>query len=127
MYKIKVNEALALVEIEQGGLLKLEELQRCAAEVRQAIRALRGRAIKILVDTRSLHPVPPGVDDEMRSVQEFGVANGVVRVAQIVENSVVLLQRTRILREAGTSSLTRMFRDIEAARQWLVAGADHED
>jgi SpoIIAA-like len=127
MYKVNVDEALGLVEIQQQGMIKLEEAQQLTAEVRRGIASLRGRSVKILVDTRFLHPVPPGVDQEMRDVQVYGLAHGVDRVAQVVESSVVLLQRNRIMREAGSEPMTRIFREPESARKWLLSGKEPDE
>lgn len=120
MHKIKVEEAVALVDITLDGLISAEESKLLCLELRRALTSLSGRPIKILVDAQFLQPVPPEVADEFRAVQQYGRTLGLARVAQVVESSVVLLQRTRIMRESGTDPVTRTFRDREAARRWLL-------
>lgn len=124
MHKIKVDEATALVDITLYGLINAEESKLLCAELRRILSSLRGRPIRILVDAQFLQPVAPEVADEFRGVQQFGRTLGIARVAQVVESSVVLLQRTRIMRESGTDPVTRTFRDREAARRWLLSRAE---
>lgn len=123
MHKIKVDEVAALVEVTLDGLISTDESRLLCAELRRTLASLRGRPIKILVDAQFLQPVSPEVADEFRSVQQYGRTLGLARVAQVVESSVVLLQRTRIMRESGTDPVTRTFKDREAARRWLTGRA----
>ncbi len=121
MHKIKVDDATAFVEVTLSGLITDEESKALCSELRRALGSQRGRAIKILVDAQFLHPVPQSVADDFRAVQEYGLSLGTLKVAQVVESSVVLLQRTRIMRESGTDPMTQTFRDREAARRWLLS------
>src|SRR6185369_13014846 len=103
MYNYRIiDPAAALVEVTLEGLLTLEEAKAACAELRGILLKLRGRRIKILVDVRRLHPVPPEVADEFRAAQRFALTQGLERAAQLVESSVILLQRSRISKEAGT-------------------------
>jgi len=120
MYKIAVDEATALVDVTLSGLINAEESKLLCAELRRTFASLRGRRIKVLVDAQFLQPVSPDVADEFLAVQRFARTLGLERVAQVVESSVVLLQRTRIMRESGTDPVTRTFRDRVAARRWLL-------
>jgi hypothetical protein len=121
MHKITVDEGAALIEVTLDGLINLDESKVACAALRRALTQLGGRPIKILVDAQFLQPVSQEVADEFRGVQRYGLVLGLARVAQVVESSVVLLQRSRIMREAGTGPLTRTFRDREAARRWLLS------
>lgn len=120
MHKIKVDDSTALIEVTLDGLIGSDESRTLCAELRRVLTTLAGRPIKILVDAQFLQPVSPEVADEFRSVQRYGKALGLDRVAQVVESSVVILQRNRIMRESGTDPMTRTFRDREAARRWLT-------
>lgn len=120
MHKIKVDESVALIDVTLDGLIGSDESRALCAELRRVLTTLAGRPIKILVDAQFLQPVSPEVADEFRAVQRYGKALGLDRVAQVVESSVVLLQRTRIMRESGTDPQTRTFRDREAAKRWLL-------
>jgi hypothetical protein len=121
MHSIKVDEAAALVDITLSGRITASDSPLLCAELRRVFGSLRGRPIKILVDAQFLQPLAPAVADEFRSVQEYALTLGLQRVAQVVESSVVLLQRTRIMRESGTDPLTQTFRDRVAARKWLLS------
>jgi hypothetical protein len=120
MHKIKVDDSAAFIEVTLDGLIGSDESRTLCAELRRVLTTLAGRPIKILVDAQFLQPLSPEVADEFRSVQRYGKALGLDRVAQVVESSVVLLQRTRIMRESGTDPQTRTFRDRELARRWLL-------
>lgn len=121
MFKITVEQAAALVIVKLDGLIGADESARLCAELRQTLTSLRGRPIKILADARGLQPLSPEVADQFGAVQRFALSQGLERAAQVVESSVVLLQRTRIMRESGTDPKTRTFRDVDEARQWLLA------
>ncbi len=120
MHKVKVERNVAMLEITLSGMIDDTEVVELVDEIRQGIISLRGRPIQILVDAQFLRPVAPEVTDQMRAVQEYGIEMGVTRVAQVVESSVVLLQRTRVMRESGTDPLTRTFDDLEKARAWVL-------
>jgi hypothetical protein len=121
MHKITVDEDAALIEITLDGLINTDESKLACAALRRALTSLSGRPIKILVDAQFVHPVSQEVAEEFRAVQRYGLVLGLTRVAQVVESSVVLLQRARIMRESGTGTMTRTFRDREAARRWLLS------
>ena len=55
-------------------------------------------------------------------MQEFGLKNGVKRVAEIVESDIVALQLNRVARESGTDKILRRFWEEESAREWLIYG-----
>jgi hypothetical protein len=121
MHKIEVDEATALVEVTLSGIINADESRVLCAELKRTFSSLRGRRIKVLVDAQFLSPVALDVADEFRAVQRYALTLGLERVAQVVESSVVLLQRTRIMRESGTDPMTRTFKDREAARRWLLS------
>ena len=121
MHNFTVDPVTALVEVTLEGLISIDESRNLCAELRRILGTLGRRPIKILVDASLLQPVPPEVADEFRAVQQFGLSRGVERVAQVVDSSVVLLQRNRIMRESGADPKTRTFRDRDEARGWLLS------
>jgi hypothetical protein len=125
MYTIAIVDHLnAVVELTLEGTMDLEEVRRGHDDLRRVLVGLRGRRFKILADVRRLRPLAPAVADEFRSMQEYARKAGLVRAAQLVEGGVVALQRSRITREAGTSSRTRSFKDRDEALDWLIRGDD---
>ena len=62
------------------------------------------------------------VADKIKAVQEFGLQNGVKRVAEIVESDLVALQLNRVARESGTDKILRRFWEDDSAFDWLVHG-----
>ena len=123
MYTIKIVDHLhAVVEVTLEGLMSPDEVRRGHEDLRRLLVNLRGRRFKILADVRRLQPLAPEVAEAFRTMQEYALAAGLERAAQVVESSVVVLQRTRISREAGTLSKTRSFKDRDQALDWLVHG-----
>lgn len=120
MFKVTVERAVALVHVKLEGLIGADEAILLCGELRQHLSSLRGRSFGVLVDTRGLQPVSPEVADQFGTVQRFALSLGLERVAQVIDSSVVLLQRTRIMREAGTDPKTRTFRDFDEARRWVL-------
>jgi hypothetical protein len=123
MHKIKVDRPKALIDISLSATIDDTEVVGLVDELRREIASLRGRRIRILVDARFLHPLAPTVTEQMPAVQEYGISAGVVRVAEVVESSVVKLQRGRVMRESGADPVTRTFGEFEEARAWLVSKA----
>jgi hypothetical protein len=123
MYTIKIVDHLhAVVEVTLEGLMSPEEVRQGHAELQRLLVNLRGRRFKILADVRRLRPLAPEVAEAFRAMQEHALAAGLERAAQVVDSSIVELQRNRISREAGTQSKTRSFKDRDEALDWLVRG-----
>jgi hypothetical protein len=123
MYKISVDRAHAIVAFVLDGLVKMDEMQKFVTELQLATLSVSsGGEIKIKADVRTMRPASPEVADLIRGVQEFGIKQGVKRVAEIVESDVVALQLNRVARESGTDKILRRFWEEESARDWLIHG-----
>jgi len=110
MRTIDLDEGAALVDITLDGPTNTEESKLPALSYGGCCRRHAGARSRLC--------------DEFRGVPKFGSTLGLDRVAQVVESSVVLLQRSRIMRESGTDPLTRTFRDRVAARRWLLSRSE---
>lgn len=122
MFKVTVDDAEAIVEFVLDGLIKKEEMEAFATELRNATVGLAGREIKIKADVRTFQPASPEVAEMIRGVQEFGLRSGVKRVAEVVESQIVALQLNRVARQSGTDKILRRFWEDDSAREWLIHG-----
>ena len=122
MYKIQVERAHSIVSFVLDGLVKMEEMKKFVTELQIATLSVSGGEIKIKADLRTLRPASPEVAEMIRGVQEFGIQQGVKRVAEIVESDVLALQLNRVARESGTDKILRRFWEEESARDWLIHG-----
>ncbi len=122
MYKITVDRAHCIVGFVLEGLVRMEEMQKFVGELQLATLSVSGGDIKIKADVRAMRPASPEVAEMIRSVQEFGIKQGVKRVAEIVESDVVALQLNRVAKESGTDRILRRFWEEDSARDWLING-----
>ena len=122
MFQIEVDRQHAIVDFILDGYIRVEEMQRFVADLKAATDSLSGRGIKIKADLRTFRPASPEAADMIRRVQEYGLRNGVMRVAELVESQIVALQLNRIARESGTEKILRRFWQESSARQWLIHG-----
>ncbi|AKJ08310.1 hypothetical protein ATI61_12528 [Archangium gephyra] len=124
MYRIDVDKQNALIELVLDGLIRPDEMTRFVEELRAATLSLAGRDIRIKADMRTFRPSAPPVAEMLRDVQQFGIQNGVKRVAEMVESQLSALQLNRVARESGTDKILRRFTDDQAARRWLLHGEE---
>jgi hypothetical protein len=122
VYEIKTDAAHCIIEFFLTGLVRDAEIDQFIAELEQATKAFSGQEIKIKADLRAFSPASQEVAAKIKAVQEFGLQNGVKRVAEIVESDLVALQLNRVARESGTYKILRRFWEDESARDWLVHG-----
>lgn len=122
MYEIKTDPADSIIEFFLAGLVRHTEIDQFVTELQQATKDFAGREIKIKADLRAFSPASPDVAEKIKAVQQFGLQNGVKRVAEIVESDLVALQLNRVARESGIYTILRRFWEDESARDWLVHG-----
>lgn len=122
MYKINTDAAHSIIEFFLTGLVRDSEIDEFVSELEHATRAFSGKEIKIKADLRAFSPASQEVAAKIKAVQEFGLKNGVKRVAEIVESDIVALQLNRVARESGIDKILRRFWEDESARDWLVHG-----
>ena len=122
MYQIKTDDNHAIIDFYLSGLVRDSEIDKFVAELVNATQRYSGRQIKIKADLRAFSPASQDVADKIRNVQQFGLQNGVTRVAEIVESDLVALQLNRVARESGTYKILRRFWEDESAQDWLVHG-----
>ena len=122
MYEIKTDQAHCIIEFFLTGLVRDMEIDQFIADLQRATAEFAGKEIKIKADLRAFAPASQEVAAKIKAVQEFGLRNGVKRVAEIVESDLVALQLNRVARESGTDKILRRFWEDESARDWLVYG-----
>lgn len=122
MFTIKVDKIHHIVEFNLEGMVQMDEMTQFVDQLKAATVSLKGQQIKIKADLRRFKPSSPAVADMIRQVQEFGISNGVIRVAEMVESEVLALQLNRVARESGTHKILHRFFDEAEAREWLIHG-----
>jgi hypothetical protein len=124
VYRIDVDKQHTLIELVLDGLIRPDEMTKFVEELRAATLSLAGREIGIKADMRTFRPSAPEVAEMLRDVQQFGMHNGVKRVAEMVESPLSALQLNRVARESGTDKILRRFTDDQSARRWLISGEE---
>ncbi len=122
VYEVKTDATHCIIDFFLSGLVRDAEIDQFIAELQEATKVFAGREIKIKADLRAFSPASPEVASKIKAVQEFGIQNGVKRVAEIVESDVVALQLNRVARESGTDKILRRFWEDESALDWLIHG-----
>lgn len=122
MFQIKIDKVQSIIEIHLEGIVQMDEMVQFVDQLKAATLSLKGGQLKIKADLRRFKPSSPEVADMIRQVQEFGINNGVIRVAEMVESEVLALQLNRVARESGTHKILHRFADEGEAREWLVHG-----
>ena len=122
VYEIKTDTTNHIIDFFLSGLVRNHEIDDFVTDLQQATQAFAGHEIKIKADLRAFSPASPEVADKIMAVQQFGLQNGVKRVAEIVESDIVALQLNRVARESGTDRILRRFWEDESAREWLIHG-----
>lgn len=126
MYEITTDDEHTIISLLVSGETPLEEMQRFVAELEAVTLGYHGREIKIMADMRAFKPTSAVVAEQLQKVQEFGLHNGVVRVAEIVASAAVATQLNIVAKRSQTDQVLRRFSpaDLEAARQWLITGQE---
>lgn len=122
MYRVEVDRQHTLIELILDGLIRPDEMTGCVEELRAATLSLAGGDIYVKADMRTFRPSAPEVAEMLRDVQQFGLHNGVKRVAELVASPLSALQLNRVARESGTDKILRRFADDLSARRWLIHG-----
>lgn len=122
MFQVKIDKIHSIIEIHLEGIIQMDEMTQFVEELKVSTISLKGNQIKIKADLRRFKPSSPAVADMIRQVQEFGISNGVIRVAEMVESEILALQLNRVARESGTHKILHRFADEQEAREWLVHG-----
>jgi hypothetical protein len=122
MFHVKVEKLHSIIDVHVEGVIHMEEMTQTVNQLKAATLALKGNQIKIKADLRRFKPSSAEVADMIRQVQEFGISNGVIRVAEMVESEILALQMNRVARESGTHKILQRFADENEAREWLING-----
>jgi hypothetical protein len=124
MYQIKTDDEHTIISLVIQGETPLDEMRLFVTELEKVTLSYRGREIKIMADMRAFKPTSAVVAEQLQKVQEFGLNNGVVRVAEIVASAAVATQLNIVAKRSHTAQVLRRFPPtaLAAARQWLITG-----
>ncbi|EPX56266.1 hypothetical protein D187_007608 [Cystobacter fuscus DSM 2262] len=129
MFRIRVDEAQALVELQLEGVIREDEMRQFIAESLAATRTLtaQGRYIRVLSDMRLLKAASPEAAEILRQGQQTAIESGMRRLAQLVDSELTALQLNRIARASGLYRMMRRFQDEQEARRWLMSDEEQHD
>jgi hypothetical protein len=112
-----------------GGFMTMEEVQKWAEEFAPKARASRGK-YSVLVDMRTLKPLPSDAQEFMLFGQQEAHKNGMERSAAIVNSPITLMQFKRMSKTSGIDKFERYI-DASAnpnwekiALEWVEKGID---
>lgn len=98
MYKIERKKSGYVLTF--GGLISKEEMNRWVEESRQAL-ASETTPFAVVVDMRTLAPLPPEVQEIMVEGQQLYKEKGMTRSSVIVNNAVTSMQFRRLAKDSG--------------------------
>jgi hypothetical protein len=127
VYQIQTNKPDSVIEFVIDGYIREEEMLRFVKELKVVMQRFAGREFKVQADLRTYKPASPAVTEIVREIQEYGIRNGMKRVAELVESQIVALQMNRVARESGMNKILRRFWDVAEAKEWLLHGEAEED
>jgi stage II sporulation SpoAA-like protein len=129
LFRIRIDEAQALVELHLEGIIREDEMRQFIAELVVATRPLttQGRYIRVLSDMRLLKAASPEAAELLRMGQQTAIESGMRRLAQLVDSELTALQLNRIARASGMDRMMRRFHDEQEARRWLMADEEQHD
>ncbi|WNG17078.1 STAS/SEC14 domain-containing protein [Cystobacter fuscus] len=129
MFRIRVDEAQALVELQLEGIIREDEMRQFIAESLAATQTLtaQGRYIRVLSDMRLLKAASPEAAEILRQGQQTAIEAGMRRLAQLVDSELTALQLNRIARASGMYRMMRRFQDEQEARRWLMSDEEQHD
>jgi hypothetical protein len=129
LFRIRVDEAQALVELQLEGVIREDEMRQFIAELLAATRTLtaQGRSIRVLSDMRLLKAASPEAAELLRQGHETAIEAGMRKLAQLVDSEFTALQLNRIARASGMARLMRRFQDEQEARRWLLSDEEQHD
>jgi hypothetical protein len=122
VYVVDVDERHAIIEFALDGPIRQDEMQKFVEELKAAAHSLRGRSIKLMADLRTFRPFSPEVAELILQAQRFVLQRGAMRMAEMVDSHVLLLQLNRVARESGAEKILRRFSSDFSAKHWLIHG-----
>jgi hypothetical protein len=103
-----------------GGFIQKEEMAKWVADSEKALANVSG-AFGVLVDMRTLKPVPSDAQAEMKIGQIMFKTKGMQRSAVILSDALTTMQFRRIGKETGIDKWERYI-DASAHADWAVRG-----
>ncbi len=103
-----------------GGFIKAEEMKKWVEESQKALLNAP-REFGVLIDMRTLKPLPPDSQAEIEKGQKLYKDRGMQRSAVILSSSTTKLQFQRIAKETGIYQWERYI-DASAVPNWESVG-----
>ncbi len=123
MYKIE--KAPHGVTLTFGGNMDKAEVEKWKAESEVFLRKMLG-SFGVLIDMRSLKPLPPDAQKVMTDGQAIYKQKGMKRSAVILDNAVVIMQFKRLAKESGIYNWERYI-DASKDSKWKQTAVDWLD
>lgn len=112
-----------------GGYIQADEMERWAQESAQALKTQFG-AFGVLVDMRTLKPLPADAQEVMVEGQKQYKGKGMTRSAVVLDSAITTSQFKRLGKESGIYAWERYInaaqvRDWEQVGEaWIARGVD---
>ena len=120
MYEVRNDVPARTMYVTMRGLLRLEEMQRCAAALRAASDAFEGRPHLCLAVMKGLTVMDPEAAQVLRESIAYTRERGVVLCAHVVDTTLVRLQALRIGIQASGPDATIDCTSVEEAERVLA-------
>jgi len=114
MYKIE--SMLYGYKLTFGGFIQAAEMRQWVKEAETALASQRG-SFGVIVDMRTLKPLPRDAQEVMESGQKQFKMKGMQRSAVVLENAITTAQFKRIAQESGIYQWERYF-DASKSPDW---------
>ena len=120
MYKIEKNNVG--FHLTFGGTMTKDELYHWYAESEAALSAQQG-AFGVVVDMRTLSPLPADAQDVMVRGQAMYRSRGMQRSCVILEDAITTIQFMRLAKKSGIYAYER-YLDASAYPDWRLRAID---
>ena len=120
MYKIEKRSSGFMLTL--GGSIEPAEMQKWLEESKTMLAGVSG-SFGVIVDMRTLAPLPPAAQAFMVEGQQLYKKAGMQRSAVILNNAVTTLQFRRLAKESGIHAWER-YLDASSEPQWQQKALD---
>ncbi len=118
MYKVELTGYG--IKLVFDGFMREEEIARWAAEFEEAVRTLKGNW-GVLVDMRTLAPLPPESQQKMVDIQALARKSGMTRSVVILNDFITTMQFKRLAKQSGIYA-TERYIDASSVANWEQVG-----
>lgn len=115
MYKIERKSSGYLLTF--GGIVDNNEMARWVEDSKSALQKENSLQFGVIVDMRTLAPLPPEAQELMVKGQQLYKEKGMQRSAVVLNNSVTTMQFKRLAKESGIYAFERYI-DASQKANW---------